>query len=532
MTFENPSPKGALLGFALLLVSIEFHCHSSDGQANDSSPPNIIIIYTDDQGFGDTSSLNPDAKFQTPNLDRLAMEGISFTNAHSPDTVCTPSRYGLLTGRFCWRTEKKSGVLGAEHACLIRNRQMTLASFLGDNGYDTAMVGKWHLGMDFPGEPGQRDWQKPVNDMPLDKGFDYFYGVPASLNYGVLAWFENRFAKAPPTLFTAKKNNNRHSDYRIQPPYQRTPEATQQALKKPGMEVAPDFIDNQCLTKFTDQAIQWMSERSKASKQKNPFFLYLPLTSPHYPVCPLPEFWGQGQCGGYGEFLIETDHHVGRILSFLKKSGMDHNTLVIFSSDNGPENSWKNRIKEFGHHSNHHFRGGKRDIYEGGHRVPLFARWPAGIKNPGRQWSRVIGQVDLLATFAELLQSPLPENAGQDSQSFASVLIDADSQYKRAPLINHSAKGQFSITHGDWKLILPHRKSPGELYNLNADPGEKRNVIAQQPEVTKRLKAKATEIVVQGRTTPGIAQANDTGYWNDLGWITRSQYEAQAITEN
>ena len=169
--------------------------------------PNIIVIYTDDQGYGDVSTLNPEAKFNTPNLDRLAKEGIVFTNGHSSDSVCTPSRYGLLTGRYCWRTERKAGVMGAEGKCLIKNGRMTLASLLRDQGYHTAIVGKWHLGMDFPGDKKNRDWSQPIKDMPLDKGFDYFFGIPASLNFGILAWFEGRYAKVPPTLYTKKKKN-------------------------------------------------------------------------------------------------------------------------------------------------------------------------------------------------------------------------------------------------------------------------------------------------------------------------------------
>ena len=240
----------------------------------DSNRPNIIVIYTDDQGYGDTSHLNPDAKFKTPNMDKLAREGISFTNGHSGDAVCSPSRYALLTGRYCWRTELKRSVLKAEHKCLISDDRVTLPSFLRDNGYDTAMVGKWHLGMDFPGKNAQtRDWTKPVLDMPLDKGFDYFFGVPASLNFGVLAWFEGRFAAVPPTEFTAKKPNERHSDYRIMPPYQDTPEETRKVLNMGALEVAPDFIDNQCLTRFTDKAIQWMKSKTADSESKKPFFL-------------------------------------------------------------------------------------------------------------------------------------------------------------------------------------------------------------------------------------------------------------------
>ena len=494
--------------------------------------PNIIVIYTDDQGYGDASCLNPAAKFQTPNLDRLAKEGISFTNAHCSDTVCTPSRYGLLTGRYCWRTTRKTGVMGAEGTCLIDDERITLASLLRDNGYHTAMVGKWHLGMDFPGEAKSRDWTQPVKDMPLDKGFDYFYGVPASLNYGVLAWFEGRHAKVPPTVFTNKKPNRRHVDYRIMPPYQSTPQETQRELGTRGMEVAPDFIDNQCLTRFTDKAIEWMSGKADEAKAGKPFFLYLPFTSPHYPVCPLPEFHGQGDCGGYGEFVIETDHHVGRILKYLETAGLDDNTMIVFSSDNGPEKSWQQRIKDFNHDSRGQFRGGKRDIYEGGHRVPFFVRWPGGIQEPSRSYDRVVGQVDLLATFADVIESKLPENAGEDSQSFYSVLKSSQTKYTRLPLINHGSGGRFAITEGSWKLVLAHKKSTPELYDLSTDIAETTNVVADHPDVVKQLTQKITDIVARGRTTAGTSQANDTGYWNDLKWMTEAEYKAAAVLGN
>ena len=492
-----------------------------------AAKPNVIVIYTDDQGFGDASCLNPEAKFQTPNLDRLANEGISFTNGHSGDTVCTPSRYALLTGRYCWRTERKSGVMGAEGDCLIADGRMTLASLLRENGYDTAMVGKWHLGMDFPGtNPENRDWTKPVQDMPLDKGFDYFYGVPASLNYGVLAWFEGRYAKVPPTVFTNKKPNDRHSDYRIMPPYQNTPAETKEVVGKLGMEVAPDFIDNQCLTRFTDKAIEWMQGKRESAKDGKPFFVYLPYTSPHYPVCPLPEFHGKGNAGGYGEFVIETDYHVGRILDFLKAAGLDDDTMIILSSDNGPETSWKERIKEFDHDSSGIYQGGKRDIYEGGHRVPFFVRWPGGIKKPGRASDALVGQVDVLATLAEIIGVELPAAAGEDSESFAKVLLNPEEVHERLPLINHGVNGRFSITEGTWKLVMPHKKLKHELYDLAKDPGEESNVFEAHPEIATALEAKLTKIVSLGRTTAGTPQLNDTGYWGDLTWMDEATYDA------
>ena len=518
-----------LLGVVLFLPGLL----QSANQANASRPPNVIIVYTDDQGFGDASCLNRKAKFETPNIDRLADEGIVFSNGHSSDSVCTPSRYGLLTGRYAWRTPLKKGVMGAEGDCLISGDRRTIASMLGDNGYHTAMVGKWHLGMDFPGRDAlSRDWSKPVLDMPLDKGFDYFFGVPASLNYGVLAWFEGRFAKTPPTLFTAKKPNQRHVDYRIMPPYESTAEETRRILGRKGMEVATDFVDNQCLSRFTEKAIDWMKSHVAQRGRDKPFFLYLPLTSPHYPVCPLPQFHGQGDCGGYGEFVIETDHRLGQILGFLDQSGIAEDTLLIFTSDNGPENSWRERISAFGHHSNLHYREGKRSIYEGGHRVPFLVRWPAGIKQPGRIYDGPVGQVDLMATLADIVGIKLEDRDAVDSQSFAEVMRDPNAKHQRLPLINHGAKGRFAITEGHWKLVLPHQRASAELYDLSADPGEATNQIDSHPAIAKDLQDKATRIVTRGRTTAGTVQANDTSHWADLKWISPSEYANLTISRD
>jgi len=225
--------------------------------------------------------------------------------------------------------------------------------------------------------------------------------------------------------------------------------------------------------------------------------------------------------------VIETDHHVGRILDFLEKAGLDENTLIVFSSDNGPEKSWKERIKEFGHDSSQVYQGGKRDIYEGGHRVPFLVRWPQGIKEPGRCWDKPVGQTDLLATFAELMGAKLPDDAGEDSQSFASVLLDAESGHVRLPLINHGNDGRYSVTDGQWKLILPSAKHPEELYDLAADPEETENLVAEYPEQIEEMMRAATSIILNGRTTSGGPQKNDSGYWNDLTWISKSEYAAR-----
>lgn len=479
-----------------------------------SDNPNVILIYVDDMGYGDASCLNPQSKFQTPNIDRLAKEGMSFTDGHSSDTVCTPSRYGLLTGRYSWRTTMKRGVMGAEGVCLITDERMTLASFLRDKGYTTGMVGKWHLGMDFPGTKGNRDWSKPTVDTPLDKGFDYFWGIPASMNYGVLAWFEGRMAKVPPILFTRKKSNQiAVDDYRIKPPYQDKP------VKPNDLEVAKDFIDVDCLDRFTKQAIKWLDRQAKAARKGKPFMLYLSHTSPHKPVIPLKRFRGKGKAGAYGEFMIETDWQVGRVLDWLDKNKLADNTVVIFTSDNGPESTWRRRIKEFKHHSNGIYREGKRSIYEGGHRVPFIVRWPNKVK-AGSKWDLPVCQTDFLATFADMLGKELPENAGEDSVSFYRALI-GQVVPQRLAMIHHSMRGRYAVREGNWKLIMESgsKDSKRELYNLSVDPGELSNLIVKHPNVAKRLKKSITEIIRNGRTTPGRAQKNDTTLWSDLHWM-------------
>ena len=478
--------------------------------------PNIIVIYTDDQGYGDASCLNPESKFATPALDRLAAEGMTFTDAHCSDTVCTPSRYGLLTGRYSWRTTLKKGVFGAEVPCLISDKRMTLASLLRDNGYDTAMVGKWHLGMDFPGTWNDRDWSQPVKDMPLDKGFDYFWGIPASMNYGVLAWFDQRHAKVPPTLFTRKKGNDiAISDYRIMPPYETEPKS------KKDLEVAPDFVDVECLTRFTDKSLEWI----KGHSGEKPFFLYLPYTSPHKPVIPVEKFLGKSEAGAYGDFMMETDWHVGRILDLLDEKKIAENTMVIYSSDNGPEVTWPARLEKYNHASNGIYREGKRSIYEGGHRVPFFVRWPAKVKG-GSASNAIICQTDLLATFAEMLETDLPENAGEDSVSLYPILTGDKSGKKRGDIIHHGASGQFAIRSDKWKLVMEagRKNSQRELYNLDNDPSEKNNVIASHPEIEKKLVSLLTEHVRNGRSNPGAPVGNDTGWWSDLNWIRESDY--------
>ena len=489
--------------------------------------PNILLVYTDDQGYGDVSALNPRARFQTPNLDRLVREGMAFTDAHSPDTVCTPSRYGLLTGRYSWRTRLKKGVMGAEGECLIADGRTTLASLLREGGYRTAMVGKWHLGMRFHGTKGDRDWSRPVLDGPVDRGFDYFFGIPASMNYGVLTYIENRRVLDPPTQWTTKKPNEiAFADYRITPPYS----ASRDGLD---LEVAPSFNDQEVLTVLTDRAVSWIDEFVSVSSGQDRFFLYVAYTSPHKPVVPLQEFRGRSQAGAYGAFMIETDAHVGELLEALDRHGVTGDTLVIVTSDNGPETTYSERLRRFGHASSGGLRGGKRDLYEGGHQVPFIVRWPARIKPESRS-AELVSQTDLVATFAELLGQDLGRGEGEDSVSFLSVLQGKE-RPPRPPLVHHSASGYFTIRDGRWKLnmirgsggsLQPRlvEPKPGEprfeLYDLAADIAEQVNVARENPDVVKRLRSAITAIVQQGHSVGRRASGNDgAAWWPQLTWL-------------
>jgi len=283
------------------------------------------------------------------------------------------------------------------------------------------------------------------------------------------------------------------------------------------MEVAPDFVDGECLTRFTDKAIEWINGRV-ASKDGKPFFLYLPYTSPHLPVIPLERFRGKSGCGAYGDFMMETDWHVGRLLDTLEAAGLTRDTLIIFSSDNGPENPWEKRITEYDHFSSGVYRDGKRSIYDGGHRVPFIVRWPAKVK-AGVVVDQPVGQIDLLATFAEIVGAGLPDDAGEDSVSFYPLLTGATQAPERTAMIHHASNGRFAIREGRWKLIMEHARDERELYDMRADPGEKKNVISQHPDIAARLTERISAIVQHGRTSPGTVQANDTGWWPDLAWI-------------
>jgi len=484
--------------------------------------PNIVVIYTDDQGYGDVSALNPQCKFSTPNIDKLAKEGIIFTDGHSSSTVCSPSRYGLLTGRYSWRSSLKKGVLQADGDCLIEDDRETLATLCKKAGYNTAMIGKWHLLIQYPGTIGNRDWTKPTTDGPNEKGFDYFFGLAASMNYGMLTYTKNHHVTEVPSKWTKKKHiKEPYTDYRMCPPYDDAPN------NKKYVEVAPSFRDDRVLEIFTQKAVAYIDSVAEDSKDGKPFFLYFPLTSPHLPHAVHPDFIGKSDIGKYGDFMIETDYRVGQVLEALQANGLDNNTLIFFSSDNGAEKNYKYYRDEMGHHCNYHFRGGKRDIYEGGHRVPFIVWWPSELKAGISH--QIVCQTDLLATLADLFKIELAENAGEDSYSFLPVLMNhRNGTSKRESIINQTARGYLAYREKEWKLFIGYNKKANEpdyeLYNLEDDIQEQNNLYGNHPEIEKHLQEMLTKAIIDGRTTPGEKQKNDGGnWWPQLLWMDKRE---------
>ena len=489
---KNPSSyRAKSLAHSVLLIAALTGCATAKRDVSAPStatrPPNILVLYTDDQGFGDCGALNPEAKFATPHMDRLAREGLSLTDAHSAGSVCTPSRYGLLTGRYPWRTPLGGGVLGADAPCMIEDGRTTLATLTRDQGYATAIFGKWHLGLQINGTKGDRDWSAPATDGPLQKGFDTFYGLPASMNFGALTWFDDDRAIEPASLWTRKKFPaaeivTKPLDYRMAPPFD------QERLNPSDIEVAPGFEDVDALRIITEHAVEYIEENAD-----KPFFAYVALTSPHLPHCTAPEFRGLSTMGNYGDFMLETDHRVGEILAALDRLKLAEDTIVILTSDNGPENNYKDWLRLYGHESSGGFRGGKRDVYEGGHRVPFFVRWPRMVE-AGRVSNALVGQVDVLATLADVLGADLLEGHGEDSVSFLHLLQDAEPAPSAREWLVNFGRSQYAVRQGRWKLIFARNQddkralgAPLELYDLGNDPSESTNVLQDYPEVVESI---------------------------------------------
>jgi arylsulfatase A len=484
--------------------------------------PNIVYILCDDLGYGDVRCFNREGKIPTPNMDRLAAAGMIFTDAHSSSAVCTPTRYGILTGRYNWRSRLQSGVLGGLSPALIEPGRLTIPMFLKQHGYETACVGKWHLGMDWPlknetdrfdddiekGEHGWRvDFSRNIRRGPTAVGFDEFFGISASLDMVPYTFITNDHVIRLPTL---------NKDFPMM--LGRTNKLTRRG------PAAADFEAEDVLPRLTLRAVEYVQQHAASAKRGKPFFLYLPLNSPHTPIAPAREWQGRSGLNPYGDFVMETDWAVGQVMDALEKNGIANQTIVLFASDNGcsPEADFK-QLAEKKHEPSHRFRGAKADIFEGGHRIPFIVRWPDHVK-PGSVSDHLVCLNDLMATCADILGAKLPENAGEDSVSLLPVLLGRAKGPVREALVHHSINGSFAIRQGQWKLVFCSDSGgwsaprPGsaaakklrrvQLYDLSNDIAETNNVESMHPEVVERLTRLFEKYIAEGRSTPGPRQTN------------------------
>ena len=415
--------------------SVCFSCKKQE----ESKQPNIIFIMADDLGYGDVQSLNPASKIRTPFIDKLASQGLSFINAHAPAAVCTPSRYSFLTGRYSWRSKRKRGVTWVWERPMIENGIFTVGQMLRNQGYSTACIGKWHLGVDWPTRDGlpasgeNVDYDKSIKNGPVDRGFDYYFGqeVPS---FPPHAFIENNRMVVKPTEWMDNSG-----------------EGIAGAM-------APGWRYENLMHSLTRKAIKYIKDQTLNVPEK-PFFLYFAMTAPHTPIAPHENFEGKTEVGRYGDYVHEMDHHVGRILFVLDSLGITKNTLVIFTSDNGGINEDGLKyssavgalVKNYGHNSNGKLRGIKSDAWEGGHRVPFIVRWPGNIKEKSTS-DALISHVDMMATFAALTGAQLPGNVAEDSYNMMPLFMGKTTSIREA-LVAQSGEGILSIQKGDWKLI-------------------------------------------------------------------------------
>jgi len=489
-TVRHPSAldrREFLRGVALGAVALAL---PRQARAEPAPKPNIVYMICDDLGYGDVRCLNPQrGKIPTPQIDRLASQGIVFTDAHSGSAVCSPTRYGVLTGRYCWRTRLQSGVLDGNVPPLIARDRLTVPELLRQQGYSTTAIGKWHLGYTFDPAEGRRGRQAGGAGMPVGtrilegpttRGFDSFYGFS--------------HARAIRTLV----ENDR---------------------------VAEGIDAVEMLPRLTRRAVEAIGQRADEAKKGKPFFLYLAFNSPHTPIVPSAPWRGRSGLNAYADFVMQTDAAVGEVLAALDRHGLADQTLVIFTSDNGCSPAANvGQLERQGHYPSAQFRGYKADIWDGGHRVPFVARWPGKVR-AGATSDQLICLTDLMATCAELLGIKLPENAAEDSVSILPALLGTDKGPLREAVVHHSISGRFAIRQGKWKLelcpgsggwgsptdaaALNQGLPPIQLYDMTEDIGERRNQRAEQPEVVQRLTALLEKYAAQGRSTPGAPQRND-----------------------
>ena len=485
--------------------------------------PNILFILADDLGYGDVRCYNSESKVPTPHLDQLAEEGILFMDAHSPSTVCTPTRYSILTGRMAFRTGMRGVFTGAGGPCMIEKDRMTIGGMLQNKGYTTSLYGKWHVGMTFFDKDGkpinkngleavQRiDYSRAIPDAPIHRGFDYFFGsVCCPTTDWLYAFIDGDRIPVPPTKIIDRSPLPKH-------PYSKD--------NRPGM-IAPGYSMEEIDLQFMEKSLSFLEEHSKKRKG-SPFFLFHSAQAVHLPSFPADQFKGKTKAGPHGDFIFELDYIVGELMAALDKHGFADNTLVIFSSDNGPEvPTVLSMRQDYKHDGARPWRGVKRDNWEGGHRVPFIARWPGKIK-PGTRSSQILSLTDLMATFAAITNVKLPQGAGEDSVNMLPAFIGSnEGKSIRKYTLHQTISLALAIRRGPWKYldhrgsggnnydragrwgmkkyIVPEKEpeAPGQLYNLDTDPGETNNLYFKRSEIVKELKNKLEEFKKSGRSVP------------------------------
>ncbi len=494
-----------LAGFCWLIAG--------DRQVGAAEPPNIVVILADDLGYGDVQCYNPQrGKIPTPHIDRLATQGMRFTDAHSSSGVCSPSRYALLTGRYHWRTRLQAGIVNTWGAPLIAPDRLTIGGLAQRHDYRTACIGKWHLGSDWPISAAQRPffaeagakaeevtdahreaWRsvfsQPIPGGPTTRGFDRYFGTDVP-NWPPYCFIENDRTVGIPSAFLPKEKLLRL------------------IASKQGPAL-PDWQFEPILPALADKASAFLKEAA-ASKER--FLLYMPLTTPHTPLS-VNESW-RGKSGldsDVADLIMETDAAIGQVLAALEATGTAENTLVILTSDNGfAPYAGAKELEAHGHYPSGPLRGYKADVFEGGHRIPFIVRWPTVVK-AGTVCGQLVHHSDVIATLADVLGESLPATAGEDSFSLL-PLLKGDDRAIREHAVSCASSGVPGFRFGDWKLILaadPQSKAPVQLYNLANDLGESTNLAEAQPERVTQMKTLFETIIRNGRSTPGQAQKND-----------------------
>jgi arylsulfatase A-like enzyme len=504
---------------ALLLSSIACGSSEPEPAPEVARPPNIVLILADDFGVGDIQAHYPDNKIATPHLDQLAREGMRFTDAHSPSAVCSPTRYGIMTGRYAWRTRLQEWVIAAYEPPLIAPDRATMPGFLRDQGYTTTAIGKWHLGWQWPGpQPsrmteqrnGQRslswDFTPPIGEGPTAHGFDYYFGVDLP-NMPPFTFIENDRVVVPPT-----------DRYEWDPD-----EGVVMPRRFDGSPMAPGWKFAEILPELTRRAVEQVHELA-ASEQ--PFFLFFSMTSPHEPVVPSQPFLGQSGIAPIADFVMETDWSAGQVVEAIDAAGIAEDTIVIFTADNGHSHytGWEDLVAA-GHLPSGPYRGHKGDIWEGGHRVPLLVRWPDKVA-AGSESDQMTSLTDFFATFADLIGVELPAEGVEDSESFLDALYGDPAESARSTLVSHSNVGEFAYRNGDWKLVYRlggdgleasrGLQTVAELYHLGHDIAESKDLASEQTEKLEELTTQLSRAIDRGATRSDRTGRNDGDVRYDL----------------